>query len=125
MKSELEEGFLFVVRAHGLPMPERQYKAVAGRRWAWDFAWPTERLLVEIDGGTWVQGRHTRGAGVEGDAEKQSTAAALGWRTMRLTGKLIDSGRAVELLRTALLATPLVDRRPLVRIEPRRALRGS
>lgn len=110
------------IKQVGLPLPERQHRAVDGRLWAWDFAWPSERLLVEVDGGTWIQGRHNRGDGIEKDAEKQSTAAALGWRTMRLTGKLIDSGRAIELLETALSGLPLVDRRPLVRIEPKRAL---
>lgn len=123
-RSDLEEGLVFAIHAARLPEPERQYRAVEGRRWAWDFAWPSHMLLLEVDGGTWSQGRHNTGTGIEGDAEKQSVAAALGWRTMRVTGKMIDSGRAVELLEGALGVRPVptsLPLGPLTRIEPRRA----
>jgi very-short-patch-repair endonuclease len=67
-------------------------------------AWPDARLLLEVDGGLWVGGRHNQPGrwGIDNDAEKQSTAAAQGWRTMRITNSLIDSGRAVELIEAAL-----------------------
>ena len=82
-------------------------------------------LLAEVDGGTWVQGRHNRGAGIEQDAEKQSAAAALGWRTLRLTGAMIESGRALELIEGALGVRPVsvaLPSHPPVRIVPKRGL---
>ena len=102
--SDLEAALCFQIRAVGLPAPERQYKAVQGRRWRWDLAWPDARLLLEVDGGQWVQGRHNRPGrwGIDNDAENQSTVASQGWRTMRVTGSLIESGRAVELIEAAL-----------------------
>jgi len=59
-------------------------------------------LLVEIDGGGWTQGRHTRGSGVEKDAEKQSAAAILGYRVIRCTPRQVENGTALSWIRQAL-----------------------
>jgi very-short-patch-repair endonuclease len=112
----------------GVEAPERQYRAFPPRRWLFDFAWPAHRLLLEVDGGQWVQGRHNRGLGIEGDAEKQSRAAAEGWRTMRVTRKMIETGRAVMLVEVALGIRPASDvdpprrepKGPAVPIQPRK-----
>ena len=86
----------------GLPFPERQFRFCPTRRWRADFAYVAERILIEVDGGAYVGGRHTRGQGFEADCEKTSTAAALGFRVIRLTGRMVKSGLAVELIRQAL-----------------------
>lgn len=59
-------------------------------------------LLIEIDGGGYVAGRHSRGGGMEADAEKQSAAAILGYRVIRLTPKQVEDGRGLEWIRQAL-----------------------
>jgi len=46
---------------------------------------PTGDVLVEIDGGAFIAGRHSQGIGVEKDCEKQSAAAILGYRVIRCT----------------------------------------
>jgi len=61
-----------------------------------------EQLLVEIDGGAYVNGRHSRGAGVEADCEKQSAAAILGYRVIRCTPRQVDDGTALSWIRQAL-----------------------
>jgi very-short-patch-repair endonuclease len=73
------------------------------RQWRFDLAWPEQRVAAECDGGIYSAGRHVRGAAVEGDAEKVSVAAAMGWRVLRLTRKMIDDGRAVDLIGRALV----------------------
>jgi very-short-patch-repair endonuclease len=78
-----------------LPLPERQYKFHPTRKWPFDFAWPDRRLAVEVDGGTWSGGRHTRGQGYENDCEKLNEAAILGWTVLRVTGKMVEDGRAL------------------------------
>lgn len=79
---------------------ERRFHPV--RKWRFDVAWTRERVAVECDGGIYSGGAHVRGVGVEDDAEKQSEAAALGWRVLRLTRKMIDDGRAVSVIARAL-----------------------
>jgi acetyl esterase/lipase len=59
-------------------------------------------ILVEIDGGGFVQGRHGRGVGMEGDAEKQSAAAILGFRVLRVTPRHVKNGKALEWIQAAL-----------------------
>jgi hypothetical protein len=59
-------------------------------------------LLVEIDGGGFVAGRHTRGEGFEKDAEKASAAAILGYRVIRLTPRQVEDGRGLLWIKQAL-----------------------
>ncbi|MDA8289197.1 MAG: DUF559 domain-containing protein [Actinomycetota bacterium] len=86
----------------GLPMPVRQARLVPGREFAFDFAWPDQRLACEVDGGLHSGGRHVRGAGAERDAEKYSLAAAEGYRVVRVSTGMVKDGRAVELVARAL-----------------------
>jgi hypothetical protein len=99
----------------GIPF-EREYRFAPPRKWRADFAivlfkHPSEPayaapeqvdILVEIDGGGWVQGRHTRGSGFEKDAEKASAAAILGYRVIRCTPAQVNDGRALSWIRQAL-----------------------
>jgi very-short-patch-repair endonuclease len=71
--------------AVGLPVPQREYRFDAVRRWRFDFAFPEIKLAVEIDGGVWTRGRHTRGAGYGGDMEKFNAATLAGWRVLHYT----------------------------------------
>ena len=59
-------------------------------------------MALEVEGGVWTGGRHTRGAGFLKDAEKYNTAATLGWRLIRVTPKQIQTGEAFVWLRKIL-----------------------
>ena len=80
---------------------KREHAFAPPRKWRFDLAWPKQRIACEIEGGVWVSGRHTRGAGYESDCEKYSAAAASGWRVIRVTPGMIKSGKAIELLELA------------------------
>ena len=60
-----------------------EFKFHPSRKWRADFAIPSRRLLIEIEGGAWSGGRHTRGAGFVGDMLKYNAAAILGYRVLR------------------------------------------
>jgi very-short-patch-repair endonuclease len=90
------------LRATDAPAPVTEHRFHPVRKWRFDLAWPELLVAVEVDGGVWVQGRHTRGAGVENDAAKVSHAAALGWRVLRVTPRMIDTGEALSLVLAAL-----------------------
>ena len=72
------------------------------RDWRFDLAWPAQMLACEVDGGTFTQGRHSRGMGVEADCEKFCAAVALGWRVMRVTPAMVRDGRALRWVERAL-----------------------
>lgn len=82
----------------GVPIPVAEYRFHPTRRWQFDQAWPALLIAVEIDGGGFVQGRHSRGAGVEKDCEKFCEAALLGWRIFRVTPRMVRDGRALGYL---------------------------
>lgn len=101
-QSELEALLALQIRAMGLPTPKPEHTFHPGRRWRADFAWPDEMLLVEVEGGSYVYGRHNRPAGMEADCEKYNQAVLDGWRVLRFTGGQVKRGEALDVIRRAL-----------------------
>jgi len=86
----------------GLPRPQAEYRFHPTRQWRADFAWITERVVMEVDGGTWSGGRHTRGSGWQKDAEKRRAYAALGYLVLPVTPQDVATGIWVEPVREAM-----------------------
>ena len=78
-------------QADAPPLVAEHRFAAPARQWRFDFAHLPSRVAIELDGGTWAGGRHTRGAGFERDCEKLNTAAQLGWRIFRLTPQMLEA----------------------------------
>ncbi len=105
MSAGLEDLLLFHVRTVGLPEPVREHRfSTTGRRWRFDLSWPDYLVAAECEGATWVQGRHTSGAGFAADTLKYNEAAILGWCVLRFTRNQIESGLAVNMVERALRA---------------------
>ena len=68
----------------------REYKFHPTRKWRFDFAHVATKTAIEIEGGTWSGGRHTRGSGYSKDCEKYNEAAKLGWCVLRYTAEKIN-----------------------------------
>jgi len=96
------EVFLRALEVRGLPRPEREWKFDAKRRWRFDYAWAQQMIALEVEGGVWTGGRHTRGAGFLKDIEKYNRAAVLGWRLLRVTPDKLVSFGTFEMLREIL-----------------------
>ena len=84
-KSSGEQHFAQLCRTLKMPEPQREHKFHPTRRWRFDFAWPEKKVAVEIEGGVYIDGRHTRGKGYERDLEKYNAAVADGWKVFRFT----------------------------------------
>lgn len=97
-KSQLEEYFLMLVKAHNLPLPVREHKFHPTRKWRFDFAWPDEMVAVEIEGGIWVGGAHNRPKHFISDCEKYNNAVILGWRLLRFARDNMDIDMVKRLL---------------------------
>ena len=91
-ESDLEAAFAALWRLHAptAPAPVRELRFAPPRKWRFDFAWPARRVAVEIEGGIWSGGRHTRPQGYEGDLEKYNCATVEGWRVLRATGGMLE-----------------------------------
>lgn len=95
-------------RAAGLPAPVLEFRFHETRRWRFDYAWPERLLAMEVDGGGWVQGRHSRGRGIEADCEKFAEALVRGWRVLRVTPAQVKSGAALGWVQALLQRAPHV-----------------
>lgn len=100
--SDLEAMLALQIKALRLPAPEVEYRFDPERRSRFDFAWPALKLAVEVEGGTWSGGRHTRGSGFEADCEKYNRAALAGWTVLRFPGRQITQGDALRIIAEAI-----------------------
>lgn len=91
-------------RASGLPPPISEYRFHPTRAWRLDFAWEPEswKVALEIQGATWVRGRHTRGLGYARDCEKLAEAQLAGWLCLWATTEQMQSELALAWVRRAL-----------------------
>ena len=87
----------------GFPAPQIDFRFLPERRFRGDLVWPLERITLELDGGTWVRGRHVTASGYERDAWKQNLAASSGFATFRVTPGMLEDqwDEVVKCLRAA------------------------
>ena len=94
--------FLALCKAERIPEPSAEHRFDKVRRWRFDYAWPAYLVALEVEGGAFTNGRHTRGKGFVSDMEKYSEAAAQGWRLLRVTPGNLVSTKTIQLVRRAL-----------------------
>lgn len=79
-----------------LQIPYEREKIFRGinedRRWRFDFLLQPEELkiAIEVEGGVFVGGRHTRGQGFTNDLIKYNEAAIMGYMVLRYTTAQIN-----------------------------------
>lgn len=94
-------------RLAALPEPNTEYRFAPPRRWRFDYAWCGPKVALEVEGGVFVAGRHSRGLGMVKDMEKYNTATLYGWRVFRVTPKQVADGSALTLIEQAIKAAPV------------------
>ncbi len=80
----------------------QEYRFHPTRKWRFDFAIPTHKIALEVEGGVWTGGRHISPKGFLGDMEKYNTATIMGWRVVRTTPQELCSARTIKMLETLL-----------------------
>ncbi|MFN4186709.1 MAG: DUF559 domain-containing protein [Acinetobacter johnsonii] len=75
---------------------EQEFKFHPSRKWRADFHLKDKKILVEVEGGIWSNGRHTRGKGYLGDLEKYNAATMMGYQVIRFSTEQVKSGKAIE-----------------------------
>lgn len=100
-RSDAEQALAWQLTAAGLLFTE-EARLVPGRQWRWDFAFHEARLAVEVQGGIWSHGAHSRPWGVMRDLEKHNALVLAGWRDLFVTPQMVEDGTALELIERAL-----------------------
>jgi len=108
-------------RTMGLPEPVTEYRfgAIASggpgkglrsrlkgtglQDWRMDYAWPDQMVALEVEGGVYTGGRHTRGSGFVGDMAKYNAAGAMGWIVLRCQPKDLIKAATVEMVKRAMV----------------------
>ena len=89
-------------KAQGIPEPTFEYKFHPVRRWRADLCWIPQKLILEVQGGIFIQGRHSRGAAMLKEWEKLNTACGMGYRFLFCQPKDLMGAETVEQIKTAL-----------------------
>ncbi len=72
------------------------------RMWRFDYAIPEHKIAIEVEGGVWTGGRHTRPQGFLGDIAKYNTATLMGWRVFRVTPEDLYRTATLNLIKQAI-----------------------
>ena len=75
---------------------EQEFYFHPERKWRADFHLIDKKILVEVEGGIWSGGRHTRGKGYLGDMEKYNAATIMGFQVIRFSTDQVKSGHAIQ-----------------------------
>lgn len=94
----------------GHPLPKFEFRFCPPRRFAFDVAWPAERVALEFEGGLYGKGKpcpvcdrkpvagHSSIERIKSDIEKYNLAAVGGWRLLRCTPDQAGSGEVFRWL---------------------------
>lgn len=110
--SQLEDLLALQLRAHKIPVVREfpfaadhvgigkgireRLKNAGLKNWRFDFAFIEQKIAVEVEGGAWSGGRHTRGKGFSDDLIKYDAAMNLGWTVYRCDGSMVKQGTAIN-----------------------------
>lgn len=80
----------------------KEFRFHPTRKWRFDYAFPSLKVAVEVDGGVWTGGRHINPAGYVNDMEKLNNAASMGWLVLRITTDDRFASKTYELIKQTL-----------------------
>jgi hypothetical protein len=89
-----EETMALHLRANGIDFV-REYEFAKPRKYRADF-YIAPALLIEVEGGTWSGGRHTRPSGYAEDCAKYNLATILGFSVLHYTTAMVERGDAIK-----------------------------
>lgn len=100
-----EKVFRALLEEIGVPQPTTELQFCSDRKWRFDFAWIPWAVALEVEGGIWVAGRHSRGKGFLADIEKYNRATLEGWRVFRTTPDELLTPETAFLIQRAIQQT--------------------
>ena len=98
-KRPLTDAFTAICRSELRMEVVKEFRFHPTRRWRFDYAIPSHKIALEVEGGVFTGGRHIRSKGFIGDMEKYNEAARLGWTVVRVIPAELYTRKTVQLLR--------------------------
>lgn len=105
MKKSLNDfAFVQMCEDAGLDRPVCELAAIPNRRFRFDWAWPRQKVALEVEGAVWTGGRHTHPTGFTRDMEKYNLAAMNGWIVVRCEPKNLCTAATITMIKTVIEA---------------------
>lgn len=102
-KQARRKRFCEMLQARGLPCPTAEHEFHDSRKWRLDYCWPEEGVALEVEGGAWTRGRHTRGQGFINDCEKYNEVALHGFVLIRVVPDDLLTEDTLDLIERAII----------------------
>jgi len=104
--SILEETFALQLRGEGIEFEQQVKGLIPGRQFVMDFVFRSAKLIVEINGGVWLQkSGHNTSKGIMRDYEKSNLAQLNGFMYLQYTMKELDNLEALDTVKRLLEVT--------------------
>lgn len=115
-ENALTKTFELQMKAYHIVPELQEFKFHPTRRWEFDYAWPSLKVAVEVNGGSSYSShkvirdkkgvvrvvpssRHISPEGYRKDREKVNEAQALGWKVYEFDAEHVRTGFAIDWLR--------------------------
>ncbi len=98
-KSQGEETLALQLTALKIPFEREVTGLYPPRKWRVDFLLREQKIVIEVEGGIWSNGRHQRGTGFEEDCNKYNSLAIMGYKVLRFSSGQVKKGEVVEFLK--------------------------
>lgn len=102
-KALIQETFFLLLDQVDISRPHPEYIFHRERLWRCDYCWIEQKIILEVEGGIFIQGRHSRGAGMKADFTKYNEAAIYGYRILKVIPSELCSFNTINLLRRILI----------------------
>ncbi len=93
--------FYQLLKNDGIELPIKEFQFHKTRKWRFDYAYPNLKIAIEVEGGAFTQGRHTRGKGFIEDMKKYNEATLSGWTLIRIIPDQLMSYETIKLIKRA------------------------
>jgi very-short-patch-repair endonuclease len=81
-----------------------EYRFDDTRKWRIDYAIVPHKIAIEVEGGAYTNGRHTRPMGFIGDMEKYNALTVQGWRLIRVQPKDLVTVKTLNMIKSTINA---------------------
>lgn len=93
---------LVEINLEALPGYKKEIIFHPTRKWRFDYAWSELKIALEVHGGIYTNGRHTRGSGFTEDKVKMNSAQLLGWIVIEATTEHVKNGQMLTWIKEAI-----------------------
>jgi very-short-patch-repair endonuclease len=103
--------FFYLLTHNGINLPVKEHMGIPGRKYRFDYAWLTEKVAVEIQGGVYTKHAHGSVTGILAGYRKANECAKFGWRVLYFTPAEMKSTDTIKTIKAALEWTEPQSRR--------------